>query len=157
MVHPQGTYHRAFLDILLPLYLVYAEQRVSAKGSAYHSRPARSHWWVEERTFHAFTAMVSAFDGLIGGIESGERLDSALTHVGRRIQWADQNMWTALRDRNLDPSSPLYTYRWLTHPLTLDIHGRAHFSQYGMFSCQNCQQMLRRVRVSSSSSIFAPR
>lgn len=83
--------------------------------------------WAEEQTFWAFTALIRDFEGVIpsdiANHGDGETLPWALEYLARRVNWADQHLSTFSRDRNLDPASPLYAYRWISHLFALDIPG----------------------------------
>lgn len=116
--NPQYTYGPNFVDIVVPLYLVYSETRFGKAKSLSRGR------YAEEETYWAFTALMAEFGDVVG-LPAGDdsAVTNALERLGRRVRWADEQLWTTLRDRNLNPASPLYSYQWITGLLT---HDRAH-------------------------------
>ncbi|KAL1406917.1 S-adenosylmethionine-dependent methyltransferase [Vanrija albida] len=116
--NPQYSYGPNFVDIVVPLYLVYSETRFGKAKSLSRGR------YAEEETYWAFTALMAEFGDIVG-LPAGDdsAVTSALERLGRRVRWADEQLWTTLRDRNLNPASPLYSYQWITGLLT---HDRAH-------------------------------
>lgn len=102
-VHPQWAYKSHFVDIVVPLYLVY-------------SGPNGKEPWAEEQTFWALAGIMSDLGSVISADEDG--LQSALDRLGRRVKWADHDLHSSLRSRNLDPASPTFAYRWMTSLFT---------------------------------------
>jgi hypothetical protein len=76
-----------------------------------------------EETYWAFWSLMSEFGDLVSGVPGDVAVTSALRRLGNRVRWADEPLWAVLKERNLDPALPLYTFRWLT---TLLAHDRAH-------------------------------
>ena len=102
-VHTQWAYKSHFVDIIVPLYLVYSGQ----KGK----EP-----WAEEQTFWALAGIMSDLGSVISADEDG--LQVALDRLGRRVKWADYDLFDSLRARNLDPATPTFAYRWMTSLFT---------------------------------------
>lgn len=98
-VHPQWAYKSHFIDIIVPLYLVYSGQ---------NGKEA----WAEEQTFWALAGIMSDLGSVISADEEG--LQIALDRLGRRVKWADYDLSDSLRARNLDPAAPTFAYRWMT-------------------------------------------
>lgn len=98
-VHPQWAYKSHFVDIVVPLYLVYS----GANGK----EP-----WAEEQTFWALAGIMSDLGSVISADE--DSLQTALDRLGRRVKWADYDLFDSLRTRHLDPASPTFAHRWLT-------------------------------------------
>ena len=133
-VHPKITYNSGLLEILAPLYLISACGNLEAAKKHHRRKPVSEfafhslERWAEAQTFWAFTSLMEEFSGLISlspiAGHRGKDAEWALDHLGRRIRWADDRFWTILRQRNLDPASPLYAYRWMTHLFSLDCSSR---------------------------------
>lgn len=102
-VHPQWAYKSHFVDIIVPLYLVY-------------SGPNGKEPWAEEQTFWALAGIMSDLGSVISADEEG--LQVALDRLGRRVKWADYDLFDSLCARNLDPATPTFAYRWMTSLFT---------------------------------------
>lgn len=102
-VHPQWSYKSHFVDIIVPLYLVYSGQNGKEP-------------WAEEQTFWALAGIMSDLGSVISADEDG--LQVALDRLGRRVKWADYDLYDSLRARNLDPATPTFAYRWMTSLFT---------------------------------------
>lgn len=110
--HPQWKYRSHFVDILVPLYLVFAGPSGTGK-------------WAEEETFWAFAAMMGELGEIIAADE--DELEGALQRLGRRVKWADYDLYDTLIQRNLDPAAPIYAYRWMTSLFTNSLPPPAIF------------------------------
>ena len=97
--HPQWPFKTHFVDIAVPLYLVYMG-------------PNGKEQWAEEQTFWALAGILSDLGSAISANES--ELQPTLDRLARRVKWADYDLYDSLRARNLDPAAPLYTYQWIT-------------------------------------------
>lgn len=84
-------------DIISVLYLVYL------KGSDTHDAEADAFW---------------AFQKLVPDVQSAHTDPSLLA---QRLKWADEHLYNILLANDLDPSSPLYAFRWQHSILTADI------------------------------------
>lgn len=115
--NPRWSYGPAFVEIAVPLYLVFCEANIAKAQRAGRARHA------EEETYWAFWSLMSEFGDLVSGVPGDVAVTSALRRLGNRVRWADEPLWVVLKERNLDPALPLYTFRWLT---TLLAHDRAH-------------------------------
>lgn len=111
--NPAWTYTPSFVDIVLPLYLIYGELIERHRGDTVHGV------YAEEETFWAFTAVMSELGDVVSSGADGN-INLAMQRLGRRMRWADEPFWTTLCSRNLDPAQPLYTYRWLSGLMTHD-------------------------------------
>ncbi|KAL7420303.1 S-adenosylmethionine-dependent methyltransferase [Cryptotrichosporon argae] len=110
-------YSPNILDVLVPLYLVFAEAdfdpAIAASARAEGKR-------AEEDTFWAFTALAAELGDVISPpAELGPKdVAWALERLGRRVRWADPLYAMWLSARNLDPAQPLYAYQWISLLLT---------------------------------------
>lgn len=121
--HPQWEYTQGFADVLIPLYMVYAiggdgepelqrrkkdKRQPKARPSDALPTLALSSSWgrhAEEETFWAFAALMGELGGVIAGPPKsrdwaqGTEVDgvkAALEKLGRRVRWADEELWTSL-------------------------------------------------------------
>lgn len=97
--HPQWPFKTHFVDIAVPLYLVYMG-------------PDGKEQWAEEQTFFALAGILSDLGSAISSSET--ELQPTLDRLARRVKWADYDLYDSLRARTLDPAAPLYTYQWIT-------------------------------------------
>jgi hypothetical protein len=97
--HPEWPFKSHFVDIAVPLYLVYMG-------------PNGKEQWAEEQTFWALAGILSDLGSAISANEA--ELQPTLDRLARRVKWADYDLYDSLRARNLDPAAPLYTYQWMT-------------------------------------------
>jgi hypothetical protein len=125
-VHPQWSYASAFIDIVTPLYLIFAGGEMGRTSNA--RRPSvpgapRTGKYAEEETFWAFASLMGDIGDLVAEGKTLGTRDMAwvLERLGRRVRWADERLWTTLCERNLDPATPLYAYRWVSTLLALDL------------------------------------
>ncbi|KAK4687823.1 vesicle-fusing ATPase, partial [Tremellales sp. Uapishka_1] len=137
-VHPQWAYNPGLADIITPLYLLYAGADVAnstlpdkfrkVPASASSTIGQKRGKYAEEETFWAFASLMGDFGDLISSTLSAQSerdVEWTLARLGRRVRWADEDLWRQLCERNLDPSSPIYAYRWLSGLLTHDISPRS--------------------------------
>jgi len=126
--HPQWTYSSGFADIVTHLYLIYVgdiiDSRVSSSPlSVFPNRPGSK--YAEEETFWAFAGLMGDIGDVVSTsqtVQAGNKdLEWALERLGRRVRWADSGLWSFLKERNMDPSSPLYAYRWIALLFTQDL------------------------------------
>jgi hypothetical protein len=97
--HPQWSFKSHFVDIAVPLYLVYMG-------------PNGKEQWAEEQTFWALAGILSDLGSTIAADEA--ELQPVLDKLARRVKWADYDLYDSLKARNLDPAAPLFTYQWIT-------------------------------------------
>jgi len=97
--HPQWSFKSHFVDIAVPLYLVYMG-------------PNGKEQWAEEQTFWALAGILSDLGSTISADEA--ELQPVLDKLARRVKWADYDLYDSLKVRNLDPAAPLFTYQWIT-------------------------------------------
>ncbi|GJE95200.1 IST1 family protein [Phanerochaete sordida] len=97
--------HRApqTASLLVPLYSALV-QEVIPEDAAH----------IEADTFWLFETFVSEFSDL----DEPESAEVWLKKLGERLNWADAELAEDLQTKGLDPSSPHFTYRWLTTLLT---------------------------------------
>lgn len=116
--NPQWPYSPTFVDVIVPLYLVYLE--ATSRPTEHTERPRHA----EEDAYWAFSALMGEFGDVVAATPGkDDQLNMALAKIGRRVRWADEPVWRTLCERNLDPSTPLYTFQWMT---TLLAHDRRH-------------------------------
>lgn len=116
--NPQWAYSPTFVDVIIPLYLVYLE--ATSRPSDPTLRPRHA----EEDAYWAFSALMGEFGDIVSATPGkDDMLNMALAKVGRRVRWADEPVYKVLCERNLDPSTPLYTFQWMT---SLLAHDRRH-------------------------------
>lgn len=114
--NPAWTYTPAFVDIVIPLYLIYGELIERHRGDTVQTN------YAEEETFWAFTAIMGELGDVVSSGADGN-INLAMQRLSRRMRWADEPLWQILYNRNLDPALPLYTYQWLSGLMT---HDRGH-------------------------------
>ncbi|KDQ60737.1 hypothetical protein JAAARDRAFT_560385 [Jaapia argillacea MUCL 33604] len=90
-------------SLLVPLYYVL-NQEIEQRELAH----------VEADTFWVFEAMVGEFAELEDEADGCQWMKK----LGARVAWADEDIFTSLCARGLDPSLPHYSYRWLAPLLT---------------------------------------
>lgn len=116
--NPQWAYSPTFVDVIVPLYLVYLEATSRPTDPTLRPRHA------EEDAYWAFSALMGEFGDIVSATPGkDDMLNMAMAKVGRRVRWADEPVWRVLCERNLDPGTPLYTFQWMT---TLLAHDRRH-------------------------------
>lgn len=100
-----SKYDPAFVSILAPLYLIYAQANNATTPSTF----------AEEEVFCAMQAILER--------TSPVHLDTTrcLDTVGCRLKWADEHLHSILLEHDLDPATPLYTFRWLASILSADL------------------------------------
>lgn len=121
--NPGWSYTPSFVDIVLPLYLIYGELIERHRGDPVHGS------YAEEETFWAFTAIMGELGDVVSSGADGN-INLAMQRLGRRMRWADEPLWQMLSSRNLDPAQPLYTYQWLTGLMTHDRASLLHTWDY---------------------------
>lgn len=116
--NPHLPYAAVFVDILVPLYLVFAEA-----GYTSQSHAPQGHY-AEEETYWAFSALMAELGDVVSATAGNDNtLTVALQRMGRHLRWADEPLWSILCSRNLDPSQPLYTFQWISGLMT---HDKSH-------------------------------
>jgi hypothetical protein len=139
--HPEWNYHPGLVDIITPIYAVYAHIRL---GELTDIEPPDDEGTVEEQVF---TALESLIGDLIGGLSDGGNVSMLAAQIGQRVVQISPAYHAWLCTRQLDPASPLYTYRWITSLLARDLPLSYILPIWDMLLSEPPRTTLRSTRV----------
>lgn len=132
-VNPQYQYHTAASHILITLYLILSgnqnrterEPAPSTRSPVSPPVAEANTEWIEEEVFWAYNALMADLgDFVFYTGETPHNMQWALVRLTNRIRWADDELWSKLHQRDLEPSTPLYANRWLSSLLAGDLPSR---------------------------------